>query len=134
MKESIFRKESLEKINSPGQLNRYIRVAEPGMWIVLAAVLVLLLGVVIWGIFGTVESIVPAIVTAEHGSVVCRVDETDAQQVQPGMEVRIGKTSGSIVSGIEAGSFAAEFDSLEDGTYEAGVIVEEIAPISFVIQ
>ena len=83
MKESIFRKESLEKINSPGQLNRYIRVADSGTWLILAAILVLLLGAVIWGVFGAVETTAPATVVCAEDGCVCWVDA--ASGVQPGM-------------------------------------------------
>lgn len=140
MKESIFRKESIEKINSPGQLNRYIRVADPGVWLVLCAVLLLLLGVIVWGIFGSVETAVPAEVKLEAAAAVCYVDAEDAAQVQEGMEIRIGKNTGRIVSTLEGaadenhGAFAAEIEGLEDGSYEASVIIEKIAPVSFVIR
>ncbi|MBQ6441596.1 MAG: hypothetical protein IJJ13_03260 [Lachnospiraceae bacterium] len=51
-KESVFREKSLERISEPEQLHDYIRVTSPGVWLVLLAVIVLLCGVVVWGIFG----------------------------------------------------------------------------------
>jgi len=146
MKESIFRKESLEKINSPGQLNRYIRVAEPGLWIVLAALMVLLLGALGWGIFGTLETSLEAVVSSGADGFVCIVDDDAA--VQPGMIVRAGGEEGRIIEAVSAGAamgmdislpfespacFRAEFSALAQGIYDAEVIVERIAPISFVI-
>mgnify|MGYP007122110349 CR=1 FL=1 len=44
-KNSIFRKKSLDRIESPEQLNDYIRVTSPGIWIFLAAAIVLLVGI-----------------------------------------------------------------------------------------
>ncbi len=52
-KESIFREKSLERISEPEQLHDYIRVTTPGIWLVLIAVVILLAGVFVWGIFGT---------------------------------------------------------------------------------
>ncbi len=52
----IYRKKSLDRVASPEQLNDYIRVTTPSVWIVLAAVVALLVGFIAWGIFGTVEA------------------------------------------------------------------------------
>ena len=49
MSDQIFRKKSLDRISSPEQLNDYIRVANPGIWMILAAVIILLAGVCVWG-------------------------------------------------------------------------------------
>ncbi|MCR5683912.1 MAG: hypothetical protein K6G81_00630 [Lachnospiraceae bacterium] len=53
---SIFREKSIERISSPEQLNDYIRVTTPSVWLVLAAVIILLAGMFAWSIFGTVEA------------------------------------------------------------------------------
>lgn len=49
MNDKIFRKSSIDRVNSPEQLNDYIRVANPSVWVILLAIAVLLVGVVIWG-------------------------------------------------------------------------------------
>lgn len=51
----LFRKKSLERISSPEQLDEYIRVTTPSVWIVLLAIVVLLVGMLAWGTMGTVE-------------------------------------------------------------------------------
>ena len=51
----IFRKKSIERVSSPEALNDYIRVTTPSVWIVLIALVVLLLGMLAWSVFGTVE-------------------------------------------------------------------------------
>ena len=55
MDNKIFKKDSVEKISSPESLDDYIKVASPGVWMILAAVLILLVGVVVWGIFGDIK-------------------------------------------------------------------------------
>ena len=49
MNENIFRKKSLDKMKEPDELNDYIRISEPGIWIFLVALLILLVTVCIWG-------------------------------------------------------------------------------------
>ena len=44
MGKTIFRQKSMQKITSPEQMNDYIRVSNPSVWMILAAVIVLLAG------------------------------------------------------------------------------------------
>ena len=44
-KASFFRQKTLNRISSPEQLTDYLRVTNPGIWIFLAAVVVLLAGI-----------------------------------------------------------------------------------------
>ena len=43
----LFREKSLEAVESPESLNDYMRVTSPGVWLVLAAVIVVLIGAVL---------------------------------------------------------------------------------------
>ncbi len=52
---NVFREKSLDRISNPDKLNDYIRVTTPGVWVFLAAILILLLGMLAWSILGTVE-------------------------------------------------------------------------------
>ena len=51
----LYRKKSLERISSPEELNDYIRVTSPPVWIVLLAIVILLVGLLTWASLGTVE-------------------------------------------------------------------------------
>lgn len=51
----IFREKSMSRVSSPEALNDYIRVTTPSVWIVLAAIVILLAGMLAWSVFGTVE-------------------------------------------------------------------------------
>ena len=128
MSDEIFRKKSLNRIKSPEDLNDYVRVANPGVWMVLAAVVILLVGVCIWGTFGRIETKVPAHLVAENGAVVCTVENAD--KIEAGMTVEVNDTEGKVVN-ADNGKVAVEI-SLPDGTYEGSIITESIKPISFV--
>ena len=54
-KKSVFREKSMERVSSPEQLNDYIRVTTPSVWLVLLALVILLAGILAWSIFGRVE-------------------------------------------------------------------------------
>lgn len=52
MENSLFRKKSIDKISSPEKLDDYIRVTTPSVWITLIAILLLLVGAILWGTLG----------------------------------------------------------------------------------
>ena len=54
-KESIFRKKSVAKMSSPEELQDYIHVSTISAWTVLTAIIILLVGALVWGIFGEIE-------------------------------------------------------------------------------
>lgn len=51
----IFRKKSLERVAAPEQLDDYIKVTTPSVWIILAATLLLVAGMLIWAVFGRIR-------------------------------------------------------------------------------
>ena len=72
-KTSIFRKESLDRITSPEELDSYLMVTRPGVWITLFAILILLVGAFTWAIMGRLTTTLDVAVVAEDGEVVCLV-------------------------------------------------------------
>ena len=107
MEKQIFRKKSVEKVSSPEQLNDYIRISNPSVWMTLAAIIILLAGVCVWGVLGRLETKVSAAALAESGSVVCYVKEADAEKVEGGMTVRIGENEFTVQS-VSAAPVAVE--------------------------
>ena len=80
-KSSLFREKNLERLESPEKLNDYLRVTSPGVWMVLGAVIVLLVGVCIWGVFGRIQATRQAVVITESGESTCLVPESAMQGV-----------------------------------------------------
>lgn len=58
MQNSIFRKSSLERISSPEQLNEYVKIINPGVWMVLLGLFILLFAVFIWAFTGSIPETV----------------------------------------------------------------------------
>ena len=52
MNNGIFRQKSIDKVSSPEKLDDYIRVTTPGVWIAITAIVILLVGTIVWGTFG----------------------------------------------------------------------------------
>ena len=52
----IFREKSIERVSSPEQLDDYIRVTTPSVWMTLLAILILAAGLLAWNILGKVPA------------------------------------------------------------------------------
>ena len=57
---NIFRKQTVDRIKSPEDLTDYLKVTNPGIWFTLAAVIVLLAGLIVWASVGKLETKVGA--------------------------------------------------------------------------
>ena len=136
MGEELFRKKSIEKMRSPENIDDYIRVTNPGVWLLLAAVIVLLIGACIWGIWGHIETTLDVTATVSDGVVVCEINGSDAAEVEVGMLLCIGEQEAPIrgLSGSDGQgcTITAEM-TLADGTYPAHIILERVSPSSFIL-
>lgn len=152
---SVFRKKSMERISSPEQLNDYIRVSNPGVWLLLTAVVILLIGVCVWTLFGTVESSVKVCAVSSGSETLCYIREADREACTAGMPVEIGGVRYTLgepsavpqkvdedfeeyalhIGNLIVGEwvYAAEVNAaLPAGVYSAKIITEQIAPASFI--
>ena len=126
MAEPIFREKSLKRISSPEELGDYLRVTSPTVWMVLAAVILLLAGVIVWGSVATLESFATGTGTVQDGAMTIRFDDSEiARSVEAGMTVSIGESTATISSvglGEDGRLFALAQTSLADGSYPVRVV------------
>jgi len=122
---TLYRKTSMERIQSPEQLNDYLRVTNPSVWVILAAVVLILAGALLWGSFAYIDSFVTGIAEVKSGVMtVSFEDEAMAKNVEAGMNVTVGDTCAPIVSVGRASDgrlFAQAETTLADGSYQARV-------------
>ena len=156
MNQQLFRQKSMERVSSPEQLNEYIRVSNPGVWMILVAIVVLLIGICVWGVLGRMDTTMTVAAVSTGQETVLYVKESGIDKVQTGMTVRIGDTE-YVISGISAEPIAVTESfsdyalhvgqlqkgewvyavtigaSLPAGVYSAEIVVESVAPMSFVL-
>jgi len=53
----IFNKESLDRLSEPDALDKYIRVANPGAWLAVVAVALVLIALFAWASLGSVDGV-----------------------------------------------------------------------------
>ena len=134
---TLFRKKAMARISSPEDLTGYLRVTSPGVWIVLAAVIVLLAGLFAWSAVGTLETTVDAtaIVRNHTAQIVAAGHGSDA--LKAGMPLRVASQEFVIASVDfdEYGRAVARAEvSLPDGTYDSEIVVEQTRPIEFLLE
>jgi len=120
----LYRETSLDRIQSPEQLNDYLRVTNPSVWVLLTAVVLLLVGFLIWGSLTYIDSVTYGAAQVDGGVMTIRFDDEEAaENLEVGMRVTIGETAAGIRSlGCdELGPFAIADADLPDGIYEACV-------------
>lgn len=156
-KKSVFREISLERINSPEQLNEYIRVAKPGVWIILVGIIILLAGMCVWGIFGKMESSFVAPVVVDKDIAIMYIDDGRINSIAKDMTLTVDGKRAKVVSisgqPVKAWTVNNEYalyvgaldketwvysciieleqESLGDGVYKANIVTESISPMSF---
>ena len=81
MNNQLFRKKSLQKVSSPEQLDAYIRVSTPGIWMLLAAIAALLVGVCVWGILGRLDTKISTVAVVRDNQITVYVAEANIQDV-----------------------------------------------------
>ena len=135
--QNLFRKKAMARISSPEDLTSYLRVTSPGMWIVLAAVVILLLGLFAWSAVGTLETTADATaIVQDHTARIVAADQ-GADTLQVGMPIWIASQDFAIASVDydEYGRATAQAEvSLPDGTYDATIVVEQTRPIQFLLE
>ena len=146
-----------EKIYSPDQLRDYLRAVNPGRWIVLIAVILLILGFVAWTIFGTMKSklTAPIVVSNGVGTIYVTEDqyytlyESTLDELTVEADDWVGRVYSMSHDPINAGElseYAMELGGLsegqyvfpvyaiipaEDGTYSAKVTYDDLAPAEY---
>ena len=160
MENKLFRKKSLERISSPEQLHDYMRVTSPRLWMILAAIVILLAGFIAYASTASMENTMPIKVRAdnidsfreeENGEIVTEpvtvfrtsLPTSYKEVVETGMRLRMGNVEGTIgmiamidpEEGDEGMLLIIDMDNdkllLPDGEYDAELVLETTTPVSF---
>lgn len=147
MKDSIFRKKSLDRISSPEQLNDYIKVSNTSIWLIIIALFIIAISFSVWAISGNITTEISGngVFTGKDSdvvdSVICYIDANQASKISEGMQVRIydklksqnafvtGKVSRIAKEAVKQEdimqSYSSEYiaDSILDAEYGVGVLI-----------
>ena len=125
------------RISSPEQLNDYLKVTSPKIWVLLSAVILLVAGLLLWSSFTTIESYATGTAQAVGGELVVTFDDPEkASKVQPGMEMGVGDVETEVlaVGTNENGDLIASAHAhIPDGSYKVRVGYKTTQVISMLL-
>ena len=113
------------RVSSPEQLNDYLKVTSPKIWLLLVAVVLLVGGLMVWSYFTTIESYATGTARASAGELTVVFDNAEkASKVHAGMEMEVGgmQTEVLTVGTDKNGNMVASAQaSIPDGVYDVRV-------------
>lgn len=115
-KPSIFNERAAKKLRSPDDLDKYIRVTNPSVWVVLAACVALLAGLLTWGLLGSVTTSVASTSVVVDGRALCFLSADDVAKVSVGNRATVGGNSMTVseVAAIPLSRDEADKELLSD--------------------
>lgn len=127
---SLFREEAVDRMLSPDDLDRLMRVTDPRGWLALIALAALVIPAVLWGVFGSIPTQVSADdgilmhvdalheVASQTSGIVTEVSVTTGDEVQEGQEVvRVRTDAGAEVEVVSLFSGRVVDLAIEKGMY-----------------
>lgn len=120
----IFNRQAAEKLRSPDDLDKYVRVTNPSVWIVLFACIALLIGLLSWGIFGTVSTSVNATGLCVDGEPICFLSAENAGKVRVGDTANVGGKILKVASISDVPVSRNELHALVKSDYLVSSLVE----------
>lgn len=124
----------MDRISSPEQLNDYLRVTNPRIWMLLVAVFLLVFGLLLWSAFATIESYATGTAVASNGELTVTFnDPAKAAHVKAGMEIEIGDQTCEVLTvrkDADGNLIASAQKAIPDGSYEARIGYSTVQVIS----
>ena len=154
--ETIFRQKSVDRVSSPEELDKYLKVTSPRVWVVLIGIIFILVGVIAWGSFGKLKTYANVGCVVEKGQAYCYVNEEDGKKIKVGMSIEIPSEEKEIeiisfdTAGITipdtynylqhlVGVTSEDYvrclygsSDLSEGYYAGKIVVESISPLKFI--
>ena len=155
--ETIFRQKSVDRVSSPEELDKYLKVTSPTVWVVLIGIILILVGAIAWSTMGRLKTYANVGCAVEKHIAYCYVNEEDGAKVQPGMIIEIPSEEAEIeiisydteglnitdsysylqhLVGVTSEDYVrcmAGQTDLEEGYYAGKIAVESISPLTFIL-
>jgi hypothetical protein len=157
MQNNIFREKSMDRVSSPEQLNDYIKVSNPAVWMIISSIIILLIGICVWGIFGKLNTVIKTGGVCENGVAHCFVKEADVAKIKSNAVVTIkdkeypvsAMSKAPIQATGDIDSYILHLGNINEGdwvyevlfnapvandVYEMNITVDSVSPMSFILQ
>jgi hypothetical protein len=132
-----------------------VKLTNPGVWFVLLAIMIILVGACVFGVLGHIDSTVPAVCISDGTDIDCLVKREYDDRFTNDMHVKINRDEYKVslrsakpvaiatdtdsyvmfVGDMQLGEWVYEIDvdgTVPEGVYEAKLVTERISPLSFI--
>ena len=122
---SIFNKKATEKLRSPDDLEKYVRVTNPSAWVIVGSCMFLLAGLLVWGIFGAISTSISTTGTVVNDAPICFLSGEDAAHVSVG-DIATVDGKNVVVSNVAAVPYSRdEAHELVENDYLVSTLMQE---------
>lgn len=129
--------ETARRISSPEQLDDYLKVTSPKIWLLLIAIVLLIVGLLLWSGFTTIESYATGTARAVGGELTVVFDDAaKASKVEAGMEMQVGGMQTEVLTvgtNADGDMVASAHANIPDGSYEVRVGYKATQVISMLL-
>ena len=159
-RKQVFRQKSLDRVSSPEDLNSYLNVMNVGVWVILAAVIIFLIGAAVWcTVFRLETDTVTVAAVVKNGEASLFITDADKALDPEGKLLKInGETYVLPAADFNAVKLFAQNDKavasilglseeqlgdyarvmkialdLPNGVYEAEIVAEDVSPMSLIL-
>ena len=87
---ALFNQKAVDRLRSPDDLDKYVHVTNPSVWMLLVACIAMLVGILAWAIFGAVTTNVSATGACINGQALCFLSADDVAKVKVGNTASVG--------------------------------------------
>lgn len=126
-------KKENQNISNPDELNKILQKTNPIVWVTLGVVLLVLILLFAWSIVTTLEVRVHGNANVKSQVATVYVEETETSNVEIGDKIYISDKDCEIVNAESDGHYTSSAIQLDDGEYDAYIVVKEIRPIEFLL-
>lgn len=154
----MFRKKSLEKLEQNDNLNEYVKVVHPAIWISLSIIAAILVGYILWGFLGRIEIKVVGVGEVKDNELANYIKKEYFDRVKINQTIKFeGKTckittinpdpikvtpetfSEYLINlgGLTIGEYVYECHAtieIEDGCYVTQTVTDVVAPLPYVFK
>lgn len=154
-KSKLFRQQSIDRLSSPDDLNKYIKTTSPALTILILAVLIFLVGTLVWAVFGRIETKSEIGFSVIDNKAIAYIKEEEVSRITTSSFMFIDDTKFSIAkisanpiladensdqyllhtSSISLGEWYYQIEAIcpvENGYHKGKIVYETISPISFI--
>lgn len=158
MANQIFRKKSLKRLEQNDDLNAYVKVVHPAIWISLIVIVTLLVGYMIWGFLGRIEIKVVGVGEVKDNELTNYIKKDYFSDVKVDQTIKFADKSCKITAispdpvevtptafsdylirlgGLTIGEYVYECKAnieIDDGCYITQTITDIVAPLPYVFR